>query len=294
MIELVSVSKNIGHKKLLNNINLKVKPGEKIGIVGPSGSGKTTLLRVILGIYKTSGGILKSKVKNIGFMPSNQGLYEKLTVKENIKAYTGMNICNNKDLIDISKEIGVFDYLNEKVDKLSSVLKLKISLLISLFNNPELLILDEPTLNLDLESKMNIKILLKEYMKDKTLIITSQKVSEVENICDRVIFIENGELQTKDSLQKLRLEFSDERVKIILNEKISLEEKRRIKSDFASVKIYENYILFNEEKVDMNLILNMVIRLGLNIFEIKREIKILQDICLDIRRGDLNSEGIIE
>lgn len=294
MIELIAVSKNIGRKNLLNNINLKINSGDRIGIIGPVSSGKTTLLRVILGIYKTSNGIVTRKVKKVGFMPSNKGLYEELTVKDNIKAYTGLKIDNNRKIIDISKEIGVFDYINTRVSDLPNDIKQKASLLVSLSNNPELLVLDEPMKKLDIETKKFMTNFLKEYIEDKTLIVTSNNLDDIEEFCNRIIFIQNGEIENKDSVQSLRIKFSEEKVKILFSEKIRLEEKELIKGNFASVIIDENYILFNEEKVDLNLILNMIIRLGLRIFEIKRETKILQDICFDIWKGDLKSEAIIE
>ena len=294
MIEAISVNKSIKDKYLLKNINLEIRKGDKLGIIGPVGSGKTTLLRVILGIYKISNGTLKKNVKHIGFMPSSKGLYEELSVKENIEAYTGLKILKEKELIYFSKRIGVFDYRDKKVSKLSSGMKQKVALLIAVSMNPDLLVLDEPTANLDIETRINILNFLKEYSKDKTIVITSHNLNDIEEICDKVIFIKDGELQINNSIKEIKNKFSDERVKLIFTENISDEKSKFIKDKINEIVIEKNYILFDEEKVDMYLILDVIKSMDLIIFEIRRESKNLQDIYLDIRKGELRDEEAIE
>lgn len=274
MIELISVSKEINDKYLLKDINLKIRKGDKIGIVGPISSGKTTLLRVILDIYNVTKGEVNIKnieSKDIGFMPSNKGLYGELTVLENIELCTSLNLFNTKELLELSKKIEIIEYLNKKVKYTSRGIQQKVALLIALSNNPKLVVLDEPILNLDMEAKISIINFLTEYVKDRTLIITSDNLNDIQELCDKVVFIKEGKINIDDFIYNIIDEFSNGEIEIYFLRPLNNSIKEILKKEFINIEIGFNSIKFNKRDIELNFILKRILELNLDILEIRRD-----------------------
>ena len=274
MIELISVSKEINDKYLLKDINLKIRKGDKIGIVGPISSGKTTLLRVILDIYNVTKGKVNIKnieYKDIGFMPSNKGLYEELTVLENIELCTSLNLFNTKELLELSKKIEIIEYLNKKVKDTSRGIQQKVALLIALSNNPKLVVLDEPISNLDMEDRISIINFLTEYVKDRTLIITSDNLNDIEELCDKVVFIKDGKINSDDFIYNIIDEFSNGEIEIYFLRPLNNSIKEILEKEFINIEISFNSIKFNKRDIELNFILKRILELNLDILEIRRD-----------------------
>lgn len=222
LIELRNVTKKFGDKTILDNVSLAIPENKICGIIGPSGSGKTTLLNTIMGCLKANRGnvcykgqdiqsikqVMKSKV---GFASQIHSFYSKLSVKENIE-YFGKLYGLNSETIDERRDI-LLDVMKLKDDEhklgeeLSSGMKKRLDIACSLIHDPEVLILDEPTADLDAVLRGEILNLLKE-IKDSgtTVIITSHLLQEVEQLCDNVVLIHNKKAVNLDTQHDNRRE----------------------------------------------------------------------------------------
>lgn len=200
MLELNKVQKNYGENTVLNSIDLKVLPGEIIGLVGENGAGKSTLLNIIATLNKPTSGLLKYKElnyqkdikkirKRIGYVPQEIAIWEHLSVKENMMFFEKLSWKKQSEekLRTLCVEMNLTKW-HEKVATLSGGMKRKLNLAISLIHEPELLLLDEPTVGIDLKSKKEIANYLKNLVteKNKTIIYISHDMDEIKQLCDKI------------------------------------------------------------------------------------------------------------
>ena len=194
VIEVKNMSKNFKNKKLFNNFSLEIEANTVHALVGPNGSGKTSLLRILTGLYDEDGGEVKIKGSH-AMLLENDYLYEDKTGLENIKlyglyfGYEPINYKKYSELLQITND------LDRKVSTYSKGMKRKLSLLIIVMMNREIIFLDEVTSGVDPISRVEIRKLIK-LLKDegKTIVITSHDLSEIEKIADKVSMIKSGEL----------------------------------------------------------------------------------------------------
>ena len=215
MIELKNYSLNYGGNKILDSISFSLDRGKVLGVVGPSGVGKTSLIKGIVGIYKgTEGSILfdgeevydNPKVKRkIAFVPDEHSSFYLITLKEIIKYYK--SIYPNFDEDRFYKINKVFRIpLNKRFMQLSKGMKMRVNLMIAFSLNCELLVLDEPTSGLDpiLKEKV-LKIIMNEvHNKEKSVIISSHNLGELERICDEILIINDGKVYYHNSLESIK------------------------------------------------------------------------------------------
>lgn len=203
-IELKNVSKTYKDKVILKNTNLKLEKGKIYGLVGQNGSGKSTLIKIILGLNKCEGDVLinayniksnfKNAIKDVGAIIDNANFYDYLTVKENLRYFA---LLENVSVDRVEEVINIVKLEENKLVKnLSLGNKQKLGIALSLLKNPKILILDEPTNGLDIESTKELRNLLLAF-KDKTIIISSHNVGELEKLIDIVIYIKNGILYSE-------------------------------------------------------------------------------------------------
>ena len=194
VIEVKNMNKNFKNKKLFNNFSLEIEANTVHALVGPNGSGKTSLLRILTGLYEEDGGEVKIK-GNHAMLLENDYLYEDKTGLENIKLYGlyfgyGLDSYQKySDLLEITNDLG------RNVSTYSKGMKRKLSLLIIVMMNREIIFLDEVTSGVDPISRVEIRKLIK-LLKDegKTIVITSHDLSEIEKIADKVSMIKSGVL----------------------------------------------------------------------------------------------------
>lgn len=215
MRELKNYSLNYGDSKILDNISFSLDRGKILGIVGPSGVGKTSLIRGIVGIYKgTSGSLIfdgedvydNPEVKRkIAFVPDEHSSFYLITLKEILNYYK--SIYSNFDEDKFYKINKIFKIpLNKRFLQLSKGMKMRVNLMIAFSLNCDLLVLDEPTSGLDpiLKEKV-LKIIMNEvYSKEKSVIISSHNLGELERICDEILILNDGKIEYHNSLENIK------------------------------------------------------------------------------------------
>lgn len=222
MLELKKVTKKYGNYTAVNNLSLKVEDGELFGLLGPNGAGKSTTVSMISTILSpTSGEIIvnnKSISKNpieakkvMGIVPQDLALFETLSAKDNLKFFGSLYGLTGKKLKDTVDEVLEIIELKDKKDQdvceFSGGMKRRVNIGVALMNNPKLLILDEPTVGIDPQSRNHILETVKRLNKERgmTVIYTSHYMEEVEYLCDRVAIVDFGKCiaqGTKEELKK--------------------------------------------------------------------------------------------
>ncbi|EQK42359.1 ABC transporter family protein [[Clostridium] bifermentans ATCC 638] len=228
IVKVKNITKEISKIKILDNISLEIEEGEILGLIGPSGSGKSTFIKSIIGMEKISHGevlILGKKIPNrnilqdIGYMAQSDALYEDLTGKENLEFFAKIFSINKYEVIKrieyVSDLVNMQSDLNKKVKYYSGGMKRRLSLAISLIQDPKVLILDEPTVGIDPKLRLSIwNELNKLKLKGKSIIITTHVMDEAQR-CDKLALIRKGKIIAKGTPNKLKDEFKVETIEDI-------------------------------------------------------------------------------
>ena len=213
-IEVNAISKSYGTQKALDNISFSIKKGEIVGFLGPNGAGKSTLMK-ILTTYITAdeGSALvngndvsmqqKAVQKSVGYLPEHNPLYLDLYVKEYLEFNADVYKVPKSRIQEVIDLTGLTSESHKKIGQLSKGYRQRVGLANALLHNPEVLILDEPTTGLDPNQLVEIRNVIKNVGKDKTVFLSTHIMQEVEAICDRVIIINNGKIVTDKKLDKL-------------------------------------------------------------------------------------------
>lgn len=210
------LGKNFKNKRVLSRINIHVPKGKIYCIMGPNGAGKSTLLKMISGIEKPTEGsiIFKGKdwkredLKVIGSLIEEPGLFDNLTVEDNIKLKLKLHHVENKDQEQILNTLGFGDHNQEKVKGFSTGMRQRLGIALAFMENPDLVVLDEPTNGLDTFGIHELReLLMLEKKQGKTIIIASHMLSEIQKVADRIAILGNGELLLEEDYdQKTDLE----------------------------------------------------------------------------------------
>ncbi|HRH59798.1 MAG TPA: gliding motility-associated ABC transporter ATP-binding subunit GldA [Chitinophagaceae bacterium] len=232
-IEVKNLTKVYGEQKAVNNISFSIGKGEIVGFLGPNGAGKSTTMKIITGYLSANAGTASVcgidvsndpiAVKNkIGYLPEANPLYYDMYVKEYLQFIAGVFAVENKrqKIKSILELTGLAAESKKKIGQLSKGYKQRTGLAAALVHEPEVLILDEPTSGLDPNQIVEIRNVIKEQGKNKTVLFSSHILQEVQAICDRVIIINNGELVADDTLNKLQQSMSSNAVRIVFKEPV--------------------------------------------------------------------------
>jgi len=206
VIEVKKLVKKFGNKKVINEINFKVSEGEIFGFLGPSGAGKTTLIKMLIGEYSITSGEARvfdvvpnklsySIMNKISAVMDNFGLYERLTVFENMEVFANIYNTEKKEIDKILKKVELYDSKRTITSKLSKGMTQRLILARALINKPKLLFLDEPTSGLDPATSLKIHNLLFELKKSGTTIfLTTHNMEEATKMCDEVALLHLGKI----------------------------------------------------------------------------------------------------
>lgn len=230
IISMKNVKKSFKEKQAIKNISLEIKEGEIFGFLGPSGAGKTTTIKILTSqLIPTSGeaklfgkDIYSSKrdiFRNIGILSDNSGIYERLTVRDNLTLFADINGVSHENIHEALKKVGLSEYEKLQAKKLSKGMKQRLMLARAVMHKPKLLFLDEPTSSLDPGNANEIHRLLKTLNNEGTTIfLTTHNMEEADKLCNRVAFINDGEIVEMDNPQNLKLKYAKDDIKVILKQ----------------------------------------------------------------------------
>lgn len=212
-----NITKLFGKQKALENVCFSINKGELVGFLGPNGAGKSTMMKIITGYLSASSGevlVNKQKVsasnleirRNIGYLPENNPLYTDLYVKEFLEITAGFYKLKNKknrvaEMVDL---VGLGDEQHKKIRALSKGYRQRVGLAQALIHNPSVLILDEPTTGLDPNQLEEIRCLIRNISKEKTVLLSSHIMQEVEAVCSRVIIINKGIIVANGGISEIK------------------------------------------------------------------------------------------
>ena len=212
---LKEITKKFGNIEALKGVSLSLKKGEIVGLLGPNGAGKSTLMKILTGYYKQWDGKgtlfnkdLKTELKiiqqKVGYLTENNPLYQEMYVQEYIKYTADLYRLINPKIEELIKQIGLSEYKHKKIQTLSKGYKQRVGLAAALIHNPKLLILDEPTTGLDPNQILEIRKLIRAFGKEKTVLLSTHILQEVDALCDRVIIINKGKIVFDNQLKNIR------------------------------------------------------------------------------------------
>ncbi|MTH14953.1 gliding motility-associated ABC transporter ATP-binding subunit GldA [Flavobacterium sp. LC2016-01] len=213
-IEVNSISKSYGEQKALNEISFKINKGEIVGFLGPNGAGKSTLMKILTTyLLADSGAALvnghdvmtntKEVQRSIGYLPEHNPLYLDLYVREYLAFNADVYKVPKSRIEEVIQLTGLTPESHKKISQLSKGYRQRVGLANALLHNPDVLILDEPTTGLDPNQLMEIRNVIKNVGKDKTVFLSTHIMQEVEAICDRVIIIDKGQIVADNKLDHL-------------------------------------------------------------------------------------------
>lgn len=302
MIEVKNVTKKYGTTVAVDNISFEVKDGEVVGFLGPNGAGKSTTMNMITGfIEPTNGQIIingndisrkpKKAKKDIGYMPENVPLYYELTAREFIKYMAELKMVKRdirkQEVERVIKEVGLEEVQNKLIKNLSRGYKQRVSLAGALIGNPDVIILDEPTVGLDPKQITEIRSLIKKLGRKHTVILSSHILSEISQICERVIIINKGKIiaiDTPENLEKATKEKN--KISIIVEDpKDNMKTLKEKIKEIESVEFIKDnndgtkqYIITSSSKIDLRKKLFEVLpKEEIVIFELKKAETTLED-----------------
>ena len=311
MIEVKNVTKKYPNIKAVDNINFTIKDGEVVGFLGPNGAGKTTTMNMITGfIEPTEGQIIingfdivkksKKAKKQIGYMPEGVPLYTELTAREFVNYMAELKDVKAKERKEAVEkaieETGLKDVQNKLIKNLSRGYKQRVSMAGALVGNPEVIILDEPTVGLDPKQITEIRSLIKDLGKKHTVILSSHILSEVSQICERVIIINHGKIVAIDTPENLEnktkekntilvtVEDKNEKMKNLKEEVKEIEEIKLVKDNEDGTK---QYAVTSADKVDLRKkIFEILPKQDITIFELKKDESTLEDAFIKLIDSD--------
>ena len=321
MIQVENITKRYGTFTAVDKINFEIEEGEIVGFLGPNGAGKSTTMNMITGFIEPSEGRIivdgydiskkpKKAKKQIGYMPEGVPLYSELTVKEFVTYMAelkGVPRKEKKEMVQKAiKDTGLVEVQNQLTKNLSRGYKQRVSMAGALVSNPKVIILDEPTVGLDPKQVTEIRALIKELGKEHTVILSSHILSEVSQICNRVIIINKGKIVAVDTPENLeRKVVSGNAIYVTVedleNKMETVKEKLDKVQEISLVTENEDktkkYMITAEEGIDLRKnVFETFAKEGITIFEMKKVDATLEDAFMKLITNDQETieEAIVE
>ncbi len=306
MIKVDNLVKKYGEIAALDGVSFKLNDGEVVGVLGPNGAGKTTLLRILVAFLEPDSGkveidglninqpLLQQKIKGkIGYLPESAPLYEDMTVTEYLIFVGKMQGIKSDDiyekLAEVIEKCGLKEKKNAEISTLSKGYRQRTGIAQALIHNPEIIILDEPTTGLDPNQRIEIRDLIMEIGKSKTVILSSHVLSEVQSTCSRVIIINKGKIAADGTPEELENKDGKNKSTIYVEvEKIgnSLLPRLETLEGVNDIKIIENRIIIisdteNDIRKD---IARIIIEEEHGLLELVRKQINLEDVFIDLTK----------
>jgi ABC-2 type transport system ATP-binding protein len=218
MIRVTGLTKNYGARRAINDLTFNARKGEILGFLGPNGAGKTTTMRILTGFMPPSSGTVEvggyDVIENslevrrlVGYLPETVPLYNDMTVSEYLKYMADLrNVKKSKNRVEETLEqVGLLERADGFIGNLSKGMRQRVGLAQAILHQPDVLILDEPTIGLDPAQVVNFRELIRDIGKDRTVLLSTHILPEVQQVCDRVLIINKGHIVAEDTPQQLRM-----------------------------------------------------------------------------------------
>jgi ABC-2 type transport system ATP-binding protein len=296
-IKVSGLKKLYGEQKAVNDISFSIEQGEIVGFLGPNGAGKSTTMKMITGYLAPDAGEIEvagirindqpnESKKKIGYLPEANPLYFDMYVKEYLDFIAGIHQVKEpaKAIDDAIKLTGLIPEKHKKIGQLSKGYKQRVGLAAALIHDPEVLILDEPTSGLDPNQIMEIRDVIRNLGKNKTILFSSHILQEVEALCKRVIIISKGQLVADDQLANLSNVNSDKHIRVSFRESLESEWLSRLPAvSTADKKDANTWLLGTADPEALNKqLMEMALQHNLNIVSLQSESRNLEEVFRDL------------
>ena len=284
VLEVKNIDKFFGKKQILKDISFDIEEGEILGFVGPNGSGKTTTIKIILGLQKASSGEVyingdnikenfENAIRKVGAIVESPDMYMYLSGLDNLKLVANYYNISHDKIDSIVEFVGLKDRIKDTVSKYSLGMRQRLGIAQAILNKPNLLIVDEPTNGLDPSGIIEFRKMLKELAKKEkmSIFISSHNLAEIENICDKVLLINEGEIVSLDVLHEKN---DKDKYKLELNSTKKLENKENIEI------VDENFINYYGEKEDIAKFIEFLVSKKIKIYSVVKDKESLEDIFI--------------
>ena len=294
-ITISNLTKNYGDQKAIDNISFTAENNEIVGFLGPNGAGKSTTMKIVTGYVKAdSGNVMVNGIdvntnsleakKQIGYLPEGNPLYHEMYVREYLNFIAEIHqikINRKKRIEEVIDVTGLRIESNKKTGQLSKGYKQRVGLAAALIHNPGVLILDEPTSGLDPNQIVEIRQLIKNLGKDKTVLFSSHILQEVQSICDRVVIINKGSIVADDTLSNLQVANNAYHI-VMVQFSAPVDPQELFKLDGVQKIDEENSFLYKIQTSDPENIKRQILKLSLeknlNILSLQSEVKSLEEV----------------
>ena len=293
-IKVTSVSKIYKTQKALNNVSFSADKGQIIGFLGPNGAGKSTMMKILTGFIKPNSGevlvdeidVLEKRLeaqKTIGYLPEHNPLYTEMYVREYLQFQAAIFKIDKSQIEACIEKVGLTIEAHKKINQLSKGYQQRVGLAAAILHNPKVLILDEPTTGLDPNQLVEIRALIRELGKDKTVLFSTHIMQEVEAVCDRVIIIKEGKLLVDKKLAELK-ENNQQIIVVTFDYKIEEQFINRLPNVVSYKNNFDNtwYITFESEDDMRPTIFDFAQENGLKILELNTQNKNLETLFREV------------
>jgi ABC-2 type transport system ATP-binding protein len=304
-ITVEHITKTFGEQRALDDVSFSMKGGEVVGFLGPNGAGKSTMMKILTCFIPPSAG--KATVcgydtrdasirvrKNVGYLPEHNPLYMDMFVREYLRFIAGLHgLDRKKERIErIIDTVGLRPEIGKRVEALSKGYKQRVGLAQALIHEPEVLILDEPTSGLDPNQLSEIRSLIREIGKERTVLLSTHIMQEVEAICDRVIIVHQGRIVADDPVQELRSKTGGQAVlHVELDGELGIEEFQAIdgveKAEGVGTKEWK--LMVQEDEPVRERVFELAVNRGLSVLTLHQESLPLEEVFKQLTQE--NSEA---
>lgn len=202
-LQLQNINKLYGKQHVLHDISLTMVDGEIVGLLGPNGAGKSTLMKVIVGLAQAQGTVIVPE--RIGYLPERNPLYDEMYVREYLLFMARLGkVVRPQERVDILIErVGLTPEAHKRIGQLSKGYRQRVGLAQALLNDPDLLVLDEPTTGLDPNQLVEIRTLIRQLGRDRMVILSTHILQEVREMCDRIVIIDHGQIKADKPISEI-------------------------------------------------------------------------------------------
>ena len=259
-IVVENITKTYGTQKALDGVSFTIKSGEIVGFLGPNGAGKSTLMKIITTYISQSEGNVTVNGHNVsvdpmqvkqsvGYLPEHNPLYLEMYVKEYLQFNASIHKVDKVRIAEVISQVGLGPEEHKKIGQLSKGYRQRVGLAAALLHNPEVLILDEPTTGLDPNQLVEIRNLIKDIGKTKTVLFSTHIMQEVEAVCDRVIIINKGQLVIDKKLKDLKSD-KEQVVEVEFDLRVEQQLLEQIPKLSKAINLRDNtwQLIFNTSK----------------------------------------------